>query len=188
MTSKPDLANKTLDDVMEQQVLGARRPSNFIAASVVSLGGIGFVLASLSSRLGRNLLPMLHASELTWIPQGLVMGLYGAAAILLASYLWTIIFIDLGGGTNRFDKSTGLAKISRHGFRQQIEVDIPLPDVQAVKVEIREGISPRRRLALKIKGRRDLPLTRVGEPIGLADLERSGATLARFLGVPLEGI
>jgi hypothetical protein len=28
----------------------------------------------------------------------------------------------------------------------------------------------------------------VGEPMPLADLERGGAELARFLGVPLEGV
>jgi hypothetical protein len=67
-------------------------------------------------------------------------------------------------------------------------VDIPLREIQAVKVEVRDGLSPRRRLALRLQGRRDLPLTRVGEPMPLADLERSGAELARFLGVPLEGI
>ena len=67
-------------------------------------------------------------------------------------------------------------------------MDIPIRDIQAVKVEVREGISPRRRLALKIQGRRDLPLTRIGEPMPLAELEMGGARLARFLGVPLEGL
>jgi hypothetical protein len=67
-------------------------------------------------------------------------------------------------------------------------VDIPLREIQAVKVEVRDGLSPRRRLALRLQGRRDLPLTRVGEPMPLADLERGGAELARFLGVPLEGL
>ena len=32
------------------------------------------------------------------------------------------------------------------------------------------------------------PLTRIGEPIALAELERSGAELARYLNVPLEGV
>ena len=36
--------------------------------------------------------------------------------------------------------------------------------------------------------RRDLPLTRVGEPLPLAQLEQDGAELARFLGVNLEGL
>ena len=116
------------------------------------------------------------------------MGFYGFAAVALAFYLWVVISVDLGSGINRFDKASGRALISRRGLRQLIEVDIPLRDIQAVRLEVREGISPLRRLALRVQGRRDLPLTRVGEPLPLADLELSGATLARFLGVPLEGL
>ena len=176
------------DQLLELSVLGSRRLSNLLVALAVSIGGIGFLLASASSRLGRNLLPMGHPAELIWVPQGLVMGLYGIAAVLLATYLWTVIAIDVGSGSNRFDRIASQAVISRQGFRQRIEVVIPLREIQAVKVEVREGISPQRRLALRVQGRRDLPLTRVGEPMPLADLELSGARLARFLGVPLEGL
>jgi hypothetical protein len=116
------------------------------------------------------------------------MGLYGLAAMLLATYLWAVIGIDVGVGSNRFDRKAGTATISRRGFRQQIEVAIPLRDIQSVKVDVRDGLSPRRRISLKVQGRRDMPLTRVGEPMPLADLELSGAQLARFLGVPLEGV
>ena len=56
-----------------------------------------------------------------------------------------------------------------------------------MKVDIREGLNPRRRLALKLRGRRDLPLTGVGQPMPLAELETSGARLASFLNVPMEG-
>ena len=176
------------ETILEQQVLGSRRLSNVLVASAVSIGGIGFLLASLSSRLGRNLIPLLQTSELAWVPQGLVMGLYGTAALLLATYLWIVISVDLGGGSNLFDKASGTAVITRQGLRQAIKVEVPLRDIQAVKVEVRDGLSPLRRLALRIQGRRDLPLSRIGEPIPLAELESAGAKLARFLGVPLEGI
>jgi uncharacterized membrane protein YdbT with pleckstrin-like domain len=176
------------DQVLEQAVLGSRRLSNLLMAAAVSVGGLGFLLASASSRLGRDLLPVGHPAELVWVPQGLVMGLYGLAALLLASYLWTVIAIDVGSGTNRFDRGSGQALISRRGFRSRIEVELPLREIQAVKVEVRELLSPRRRLALRVQGRRDLPLTRVGEPMPLAELELTGARLARFLGVPLEGL
>jgi hypothetical protein len=176
------------DDLLEQPVLGSRRPSNLLVALIVSLGGVGFLLTSLSSYLHRDLLPVGHPAELDWVPQGLVMGLYGVAALLLSAYLWAVIGIDVGSGSNRFDRAAGQATISRRGFRQRIDVAIPLRDIQAVKVEVRDGLNPRRRLALKVQGRRDLPLTRVGEPMPLADLELSGAQLARFLGVPLEGV
>lgn len=191
MVSNPDQAPtglKAQDFVFEQSVLGARRLSNILVASAVTIGGIGFVLASLSSWLGKNLIPIFSTSDLPWVPQGLVMGFYGLAALLLATYLWTVIAVDLGGGSNRFDKDTGTAVILRRGLRKLITVEVPLRDIQAVKVEIRDGLNPLRRLALRINGRRDLPLSRIGEPIPLSDLEFSGASLARFLGVPLEGV
>ena len=162
--------------------------SNILVALAVSLGGLGFLLTSASSRFGFDLLPIGHPAELSWVPQGLVMGLYGVAATLLAGYLWTVIALDVGSGSNRFDRGAGKARISRRGFRQRIDVDLALRDIQAVRLDIREGLNPRRRLSLRLQGRRDLPLTRVGEPIPLAELEREGARLARFLGVPLEGL
>ncbi len=175
-------------DLLEQPVLGSRRLSNVLVASMVSIGGVGFLLASLSSYLGRDLLPLGHAAALIFVPQGLVMGLYSLAAALLATYLWSVIAINVGSGSNRFDRAAGIVTISRRGFRQPINVEIPLKDVKAVKVEVRDGLNPRRRISLRVQGRRDMPLTRVGEPLPLAQLEQDGAELARFLGVNLEGL
>jgi uncharacterized membrane protein YdbT with pleckstrin-like domain len=187
--ASPGVASPSADEqVLEQPVLGSRRLSNLLVAAAVSIGGIGFVLTSASSRFGRDLLPIGHPAALVWVPQGLVMGLYGVAALLLALYLWLVIGLDVGSGSNRFDRAAGEARIRRRGFRQAIEVVIPLREIQAVKVEVRDGLSPQRRLALRVQGRRDMPLTRVGEPMPLADLELAGARLARFLGVPLEGL
>jgi hypothetical protein len=99
------------------------------------------------------------------------MGFYGIAALLLSTYLWLLIAWDVGGGYNEFSRQTQKATI-----------------FQAIKIKIKEGINPQRALYLKLKNRGDMPLTRVGQPINLADLENQGAELARFLGVPLEGI
>lgn len=175
-------------EVLEQSVLGSRRLSNYLVAAAVSIGGIGFLLASLSSYLGHDLLPLGHPAALVFVPQGLVMGLYSLAAALLAGYLWYVIAVDVGAGSNRFDKAAGLVVISRRGFRKPVSVEIPLKDVKAVKVEVRDGFNARRRVALRVQGRRDMPLTRVGEPLPLAQLEQDGAELARFLGVNLEGL
>ena len=94
----------------------------------------------------------------------------------------------MGSGSNRFDKESGVVVISRSGFRRPVCVEFPLKDVKAVKVEVRDGFNARRRVSLRLQGRRDLPLTRVGEPLPLAQLEQEGAELARFLGVNLEGL
>ena len=174
-----------------QPVLGSRRFSNFFWATIVSIGGIGFLLAGLSSYLHTNLLPVGNPTELVFIPQGIAMTFYGVAGTLLATYLWLAILLDIGGGYNKFDRETGEITIFRHGFpgkNRHIELKSKMADAQAVRVDIKDGLSPRRTLYVRIKGRREIPLTRVGEPMAIAELETQGAELARFLGVPLEGL
>ena len=174
--------------LFEQSVTGSRKGSNYVVGSMVSIGGVGFLLASASSYLGQDLLPLGHPGSFIFVPQGLIMGLYGIAASLLAMYQWSLVVVDFGAGRNLFDKNSGQVSISRKGFLKEINISIPLKDVKAVKLEVREGINPRRRILLRIQGRRDLPLSGVGQPPALSELEKEGAELARFLGVNLEGI
>jgi hypothetical protein len=180
------------DQIYRQPIVGARRASNYLWASVVTIGAVGFFLASLSSYTQKNFLaPFSDGTTIAFQPNGLVMGLYGVAGILLASYLWLTIVWDLGGGYNEFNKQTGKFTLFRWGFpgkNRQVSLDAQLDDVQAVKVILMEGINPKRSLYVRIKGMRDIPLTRVGQPISLAELENQAAALVRFLGVPLEGL
>ena len=188
MTSTKAMADTS---TLRQPVLGARRLSNYFWASVVSIGGVGFFLAGLSSYLHKNLLPFSDATQLIFIPQGITMCFYGTAAVLLATYLWLIVLWDVGGGYTAFSKDTDTVQIFRWGFpgkNRKIDITYDLQDVKAVRVDIREGLSPKRALYLKVKGKGDIPLTRVGQPLPLADLENKGAELARFLQVPLEGL
>ena len=104
--------------VLEQPVLGSRRLSNFLVASAVTIGGMGFLLASLSSYLGRDLVPIGHPAALVFVPQGLVMGLYSLAAALLATYLWAVIAIDVGAGTNPLRQVRGVGHHLPTGFPQ----------------------------------------------------------------------
>ncbi|BAY13223.1 photosystem I assembly protein Ycf4 [Calothrix sp. NIES-2098] len=177
--------------VLHQKVLGSRRLSNYWWATVVTLGATGFVLAGVSSYLKVNLLIVTDPTQLVFVPQGLVMGLYGLAGLVLALYLWLAILWDIGGGYNEFNQETGNIKIFRHGFpgkNRRIELESSIQDAQSVQIAIKEGLNPRRALYLRVKGRRDIPLTRVGQPLSLTELEIQGAELARFLGVPLEGL
>lgn len=188
---EPPNGDGLTSQILHQKVIGSRRFSNYWWATIVSLGAIGFLLAGISSYLKVNLLIVTDPTQLVFFPQGLVMGLYGAAGLLLALYLWLVILLDLGGGYNEFDRKTGKIKIFRWGFpgkNRRIEIDCNTQDVQAVRAQIKEGLNPRRALYLRVKGRRDIPLTRVGQPLPLKELETQGAELARFLRVPLEGL
>lgn len=177
--------------VLQRSVLGSRRFSNYFWATILTIGGIGFLLAGLSSYLQRNLLPFADPTQLIFIPQGIAMGFYGVVALLLATYLWLIIAWNVGGGYNKFDKEANQLTIFRSGFpgkNRHITIQDSLDQVLAVRVEIKEGLNPKRLLYLRLKGRADIPLTRVGQPLPLSELENRGAELARFLQVPLEGL
>ena len=132
-----------------------------------------------------------NPTELQFIPQGVALLFYGVVGSLLSLYLWLTIIWNIGGGYNEFNKDSGQAKLFRWGFpgqNRRIELNYPLEDIQAVRAEIKEGLNPKRALYLRLKKRRDMPLSRVGEPISLSELENQGAELARFLSVPLEGL
>jgi hypothetical protein len=173
MTESATAIKKT---ILIQPILGSRRFSNFFYAVIVTLGGGGFLLQGLSSFFHSDFLPFIdNPIDLPFMPQGIAMSFYGVAGTLTALYLWSSIALDVGGGYNEFNQETGEATIFRRGFlgkNRQVELKNPLKDIQAVR----------------IKGRQEIPLTRVGEPVALAEIETQGAELARFLGVPLEGL
>lgn len=179
------------NQVFTQKIKGARRPSNYFWAIIALMGGVGFLLAGLSSYFKINLLIVSDPRGLQFIPQGIALTFYGVAGSLVSLYLWLVILWDVGGGYNEFNKNTNQVKIFRWGYpgkNRRIELEKKLDDVEAVKAEIKEGLNPKRSLYLRVKGGRPIPLTRVGEPLPLTELENRGAELARFLGVPLEGI
>ncbi|BAQ64849.1 photosystem I assembly protein Ycf4 [Geminocystis sp. NIES-3709] len=181
----------TNNAVLRQEIIGSRRFSNLWWASVVSIGGIGFLLAGLSSYFHTSFLPLTDTSTLQFVPQGIALTFYGVAGTLLALYLWVMIFLNVGSGYNEFNKEKGKVTIYRVGFlgkNRRIELVYELDDIQAIRAEIKEGLNPKRTLYLRVKPKRDIPLTPVGEPISLSKLENQGAQLARFLTVPLEGL
>jgi hypothetical protein len=181
----------TSSQILTYPVLGARRASNFLFAVVVAIGAVGFSLAGLSSFFHVNLLPTDTPLELPFVPQGLALSFYGIAGTLLDIYLWFAIALDIGGGFNEFNLETGKLRIYRLGYpgkNRQMDFSYAIADAQAVKVEIRNGLSPKRSLFLRLKGRGEIPLTDVGQPMSLSMLEDRAAELAKFLSVPLEGI
>lgn len=65
------------DKVLRQPILGSRRFSNMLWASVSAIGGIGFLLAGLSSYFHTNFLLVSDPSGIQFIPQGAALTFYG---------------------------------------------------------------------------------------------------------------
>ena len=174
---------------IEQKISGSRKLSNYLVGGMLTIGGVGFILASLSSYTGMDLLPLGNPSSLLFIPQGIIMGAYGVIANLLNIYLWYMVYINFGSGYNLFDKDSKLIEIKRKGLFKEINVKISFDEIKSVKLDISEGFNPRRRIGLVLKGRKKImPLSNSGDLKPLLQVEEEGARLAKFLSVNLEGI
>ena len=182
-------SNLSSFDKIEQQIEGSRKISNYIIGGMLTIGGVGFVLASISSYTGRDLLPLGNPSTLLFVPQGIIMGAYGILANLFNFYLWYLVYINFGSGSNSFDKTSKSVEIKRKGLFKDVEVKLSFDDIKSVKLDISEGFNPRRRIALVLKGKKKvLPLSGAGDLKPLLEVEEEGARLAKFLDVNLEGL
>ena len=130
---------------------------------------------------------MMQSMEknLSFFPQGLVLCFYGILGLCFSFHLWFTILWQIGGGFNEFngeEKSVRIFRWGRPGKNRRIDLKYTNQSIEAIRVEI----TPRRALFLCVKGERNIPLTRVGEPIPLEEIEAQAAELTSFLQIPLE--
>nr|AOM64537.1 photosystem I assembly protein Ycf4 [Riquetophycus sp.] len=179
-----------MSNIRTDQIVGSRRFSNYWWATCILIGGSGFFLVGLSSYLNIEILPFIQSSNLLFFPQGIIMTFYGTIALVISFFLWLTILWDIGSGYNEFNNDKGVIKIFRLGFpgkNRKLELSYNINQVQSIKVKIQEGINPKREIYLKTKDKREIPLTRVGQPLTISQIEEEATALAKFLGVILEG-
>nr|YP_009295804.1 photosystem I assembly protein Ycf4 [Schimmelmannia schousboei]AOM64739.1 photosystem I assembly protein Ycf4 [Schimmelmannia schousboei] len=180
-----------MSNIRIDKILGSRRISNYWWATAIFLGGLGFFLAGLSSYLKTELLPFTQSSAIVFLPQGIIMTFYGTIAILISLFLWLTIIWNVGSGYNEFNNDQGIITIFRLGFpgkNRILKLQYSINDIQAIKVNIQDGLTSKREIYLKTKDKREIPLTRIGQPLLLSEIEEQASSLAQFLGVILEGI
>ena len=179
------------NEIRRDEIIGSRRFSNYFWSVVLFLGGIGFLLAVISSYLKINLLPFTNSTELVFIPQGLVMMFYGTLSFGISIYIITTVFLDIGGGYNEYNRIESLVKIVRKGFpgkNREILLTYPFSNIKYIGIKITEGLNPTRSIYLCLKDDRKIPLTPVQEPTSISNLEEEAASLAKFLNLKLENL
>ena len=179
------------NEIRRDIIIGSRRFSNYFWSFFLLLGGIGFLLAGISSYLNLNLLPFANPTELAFIPQGLVMMFYGTLSFGISIYILITVILDIGGGYNEYNRIENLVKIVRKGFpgkNREILLTYPLSNIQSIGIKITEGLNPTRSIYLCLKDERKIPLTPVQEPTSISNLEEDAASLAKFLDLKLENI
>ena len=179
------------NEIRRDEIIGSRRFSNYFWSVVLFLGGIGFLLAGISSYLKINLLPFTNATELVFIPQGLVMMFYGTLSFGISIYITATVLLDIGGGYNEYNRIENLVKIVRKGFpgrNREILLTYPFSNIKYIGIKITEGLNPTRSIYLCLKDDRKIPLTPVQEPTSISNLEEEAASLAKFLNLKLENL
>jgi len=178
-------------------IIGERRITNYWWALIVFLGSCGFLLAGISSYSNNEdsssnillrLIPFFDLKNISFFPQGLLMSFYGGLGFLLSVYWCFLIFWNVGGGFNEFNKKDGFIRIFRWGYpgkNRRIDFSYSLKDVEAIKVELKQGLDPQRTIFLKLKGKREIPITGIGEPLTLKEIEKQASELANFLDVSI---
>jgi len=178
-------------EIRQDKILGSRRFSNYFWSFFLFVGGLGFLLAGISSYLKVNLLPLTNPTDIVFLPQGLVMLFYGTLSLVISIYTIISVILDIGSGYNEYNKLENLVKIVRKGFpgkNRDILLTYPLSNVRAIGIKITEGFNPTRSIYLCLKDERKIPLTPVQEPIAISNLEEEAADLAKFLDLKLENL
>ncbi len=179
------------NQIRRDEIIGSKRFSNYFWSLVLLIGGVGFLLAGMSSYFKINLLPFTNPTELVFIPQGLVMMFYGTLSFGISIYIIITIFLDIGSGYNEYNKIENLVRIVRKGFpgkNREILLTYPLSNIRAIGIKITEGLNPTRIIYLCLKDERNIPLTPVQEPTSISNLEEEAADLAKFLDLKLENL
>jgi hypothetical protein len=220
---KTDFEKMQTDNLIRRYlIIGERRFSNYWWASVICLGALGFLFTGFLSYLNaksvtqdltglsrflfeisKNATTPVQTTDLgsadtlpnqiSFFPQGLLMCFYGSLGLLLSLYWWFLIFWNVGGGFNEFNKKEGFIRIFRWGYpgqNRKIDLYYTLKDVESIRVELKQGgfSDSQRTIYLKLKGKKEIPLTGIGEPLTIQEIEKQASELANFLQVSLEGL
>nr|YP_010233656.1 photosystem I assembly protein Ycf4 [Juncus effusus]QSZ78324.1 photosystem I assembly protein Ycf4 [Juncus effusus] len=169
---------------------GSRKTSNFLWFFILFLGSLGFLVVGTSSYLGRNIISVFPSDQILFFPQGLIMSFYGIAGLFISSYLWCTILWNVGSGYDQFDRKEGIVSIFRWGFpgiNRRILLRFLMQDIQSIRIQNKEGISPHCILYIEVRGQGAIPLSRTNKTfLTLDKIEEKAAELAYFLSVPIE--
>jgi hypothetical protein len=177
--------------ILKENIPGAKRFSNYGFSIILIIGGFGFFITGVSSFFNLNPLWFINLENIKFIPQGIVMIFYGTTAILLGSFLLVTIIWDIGGGYNEYNKEEEQITLFRFGFPgkyRKILIQYKMDQIKALQVNIKEGLNPKRELYLRTKDQKYIPITPIGAPMILSELEERALELSQFIGVKVEGL
>ena len=179
------------NNILKDNIIGARNFRSFFIMVILFLAGLGFFLAGLSSYLKINLLILSDTSEIIFIPQGIAMLFYGTGALGIAIYICLTIIWNVGSGYNEFSKLENIVRIIRIGFpgkNRTIFLSYEFKNIKNIKFLIKQGLNPRCNILLVLKDKREIPLFPAQFLLNPTEIEKKAIELSNFLDIPLESL
>ena len=174
---------------MRTNLSGSRRFSNFFWALATSVGGLGFFLSGLSSYFQKSLIFFSDTSNISFIPQGIVLVFYGTVGFILSIFLWFTIWWDIGSGYNEYNRDSEQVELYRKGFpgkNKELRLKFSFEEIKSIRMNIKEGLNPKRQLFLCLFDNREIPITGAESPTSLNKIEAEAIAIAKELNVFLE--
>jgi hypothetical protein len=179
-----------MDDlVLNQKIVGAKNIKSIFIALIVLIGGCGFFLTGISSYLKTNIFLTIDISQISFIPQGIILLFYGSSALTFSLLTFLYITWNVGSGYNEFSKIDETVRIVRLGFpgkNRRLFFTYEFKNIKKIKLLIREGLNPRTNLLLVLKDKREIPLFPPQLLFSPTEIEKKGVELANFLNVSIE--
>ena len=94
----------------------------------------------LSSFFSNQLLPFGDSSEISFIPQGIVLLFYGTVGLILGIFLTLTIWWNVGSGYNEYNRNKQEVKLYRKGFpgkNRELTFIFPFEQIKSVKMSLK---------------------------------------------------
>nr|QYB19311.1 hypothetical chloroplast RF4 [Climaconeis cf. scalaris] len=183
--------DKHLNQIRQDRIIGSRQFSNYFWSFFLFIGGLGFLLAGISSYFKINLLPFTNTAKLIFIPQGGIMTFYGTISLCISFYITVTLLFNIGSGYNEYNKDENIIKIVRKGFsikNHEILLTYDLSTAQAILVKTIDGLNPAQTIYLSLEDGRNIPLKSAQGISNISELENEATELADFLNIKLENL
>lgn len=171
--------------IIYAEILGARQFGNLAFMALLFIGGFGFLIAGLVTYITSP----SYITEISYIPQGILLTFYGAAALTLCAFIGFTLKWNVGSGYNEINKRDQLIRIQRKGYpgkSQSVLLTYEISDVKSLEIKITEGINPTQVIYLCMKNERQIPLIFTDQLPTITKTEQRATLLCNFLKVPLE--
>ena len=117
---------------------------------------------------------------------------YGTVGSVLGIFLILTIQWNVGSGYNEYNRDQQSVTLYRKGFpgkNKELILSFSFNEIKSIKMDVKEGLNPKRQLLLCLKDTREIPLPGTEQQIGLETLEQLeeyAITIAKYLNVFLE--